>query len=52
MALFGKERFRIQAKDADGKRFDRVSRLQCTSELSDTDLEIDINTDIYPLEAR
>jgi DNA-directed RNA polymerase I, II, and III subunit RPABC3 len=42
--------FKVVAVDADGKRFDRVSRLQCRSERSDTDLELDINIDLYPLD--
>lgn len=43
--------FEVQLKDGrDGKKyFDRVSRYKCHSALSEMDLEIDINTDLYPL---
>ena len=43
--------FEILDQDADGKRFDRVSRFRCRSAF-ESDLQIDINIDIdlnYPL---
>ncbi len=49
MALF-EERFNVMTKDPDGKKFDRVSRYLCKSDgVTETDLEIDINIDIYKL---
>ena len=41
--------FEILDQDADGKRFDRVSRFRCRSAF-ESDLQIDINVDIYKLE--
>eukprot|EP00878_Enallax_costatus_P002596 GHUV01002778.1.p1 GENE.GHUV01002778.1~~GHUV01002778.1.p1 ORF type:complete len:155 (+),score=20.83 GHUV01002778.1:148-612(+) len=41
--------FEVIQKDPDGKKFDRVSRFICRSELYEFDLAIDINIDIYPL---
>ena len=41
--------FEILDQDADGKRFDRVSRFRCRSAF-ESDLQIDINVDIYNLE--
>merc|ERR1712205_301047 len=48
----GRERGRkaIMEKDPDGKKFDRVSRYICHSELYDMDLTLDVNVEIYPLE--
>lgn len=43
--------FEILDQDADGKRFDRVSRFRCRSAF-ESDLQIDINIDIYKLEVR
>ncbi|KAF8069707.1 NCL2 [Scenedesmus sp. PABB004] len=41
--------FEVIQKDPDGKKFDRVSRFVCRSELYEFDLALDINIDIYPL---
>lgn len=43
--------FEVRKVDGDdGKKyFDRVSRYKCYSALSDMEMEIDINTDLYPL---
>ena len=46
------DRFKVLAKDPEGKKFDKVSRYACKSEFTETDLEIDINCDIYPLNVR
>ncbi|MEW5301068.1 MAG: hypothetical protein WDW38_009366 [Sanguina aurantia] len=43
--------FEVNAKDPDGKKFDKVSRFQCRSDLYEMDLLLDINIDVYPLEA-
>jgi len=40
--------FEVIDRDADGKKFDRVSRYKCRSEF-DAELVIDINADAYPL---
>merc|ERR1712048_81384 len=42
--------FEINEKDPDGKKFDRVSRYICQSDLYDMHLTLDINTEIYPLD--
>mmetsp|Transcript_15535 Transcript_15535/g.48845 ORF Transcript_15535/g.48845 Transcript_15535/m.48845 type:complete len:151 (-) Transcript_15535:16-468(-) len=42
--------FTVVDKDPDGKKFDRVSRLRCRSEVFDIDLLLDVNIDIYPLD--
>ncbi|QDZ22892.1 DNA-directed RNA polymerase [Chloropicon primus] len=41
--------FEINEKDPDGKKFDRVSRYICQSDLYDMNLTLDVNTEIYPL---
>lgn len=41
--------FEVMAVDPDGKKFDRVSRIQGKSENYDTKLLLDVNTEIYPL---
>uniref|UniRef100_A0A383VV07 DNA-directed RNA polymerases I, II, and III subunit RPABC3 n=1 Tax=Tetradesmus obliquus TaxID=3088 RepID=A0A383VV07_TETOB len=48
-ALILDDVFEVIQKDPDGKKFDRVSRYICRSELYEFDLAIDINIDIYPL---
>ncbi|KAG8459625.1 hypothetical protein KFE25_000981 [Diacronema lutheri] len=35
--------------DREGKKFDKVSRLDCRSENYDMELVIDVNTDLYPV---
>jgi len=42
--------FDVKDIDKDGKKFDKVSRLECFGENYEMDLLIDINTDIYPME--
>eukprot|EP01025_Chloroclados_australasicus_P013047 TRINITY_DN16213_c2_g1_i1.p3 TRINITY_DN16213_c2_g1~~TRINITY_DN16213_c2_g1_i1.p3 ORF type:complete len:157 (-),score=14.95 TRINITY_DN16213_c2_g1_i1:279-749(-) len=42
--------FEITDKDTDGKYFDKVSRYVCKSDLYGADMQIDINSDIYPLQ--
>ncbi|ORZ37557.1 RNA polymerase [Catenaria anguillulae PL171] len=41
--------FTISAVDADGKRFDRVSRLKATSDNYNADVTLDFNNELYPL---
>ncbi|KAI6230726.1 DNA-directed RNA polymerases I, II, and III subunit RPABC3 [Aphelenchoides fujianensis] len=48
-ALFFDDMFLIKDIDADGKKFDRVSRLFCNSENFKTEVIIDINTQLYPM---
>lgn len=43
------ESFVIKDVDPDGKKFDKVSRIVCTSENGEFDLILDVNTDIYPM---
>lgn len=42
---------RVQVKhiDREGKKFDKVSRLECYSDQYDLELVVDINTDVYPV---
>lgn len=41
--------FEVKSIDADGKKFDKVSRIKCYSEAYAVELELDINTDIYKI---
>jgi hypothetical protein len=43
--------FEILDQDPDGKKFDHVSRYRCRSAF-ESDLQIDLNIDIYKLEVR
>mmetsp|Transcript_18246 Transcript_18246/g.61991 ORF Transcript_18246/g.61991 Transcript_18246/m.61991 type:complete len:91 (-) Transcript_18246:1494-1766(-) len=52
LALF-EERFNVLCRDADGKKFERVSRFSCKSDgVTETDVELDVNTDLYGLSVR
>ncbi|GAB4822226.1 hypothetical protein N2152v2_009272 [Parachlorella kessleri] len=42
--------FEVLEKDPDGKKFDKVSRIKCRSDLYEMDLILDVNVDIYPIE--
>ena len=46
--LFGAN-FIVRSIDKDGKQFDNVSRIECTSENNDSTLILDVNTQIYPM---
>eukprot|EP00741_Cyanophora_paradoxa_P003820 tig00000718_g3714.t1 len=50
-AILLEDIFDIKEVDKDGKKFDKVSRLECRSENYELDLVLDINTDVYPMEA-
>ncbi|KAJ3225702.1 DNA-directed RNA polymerases I, II, and III subunit RPABC3 [Chytriomyces hyalinus] len=41
--------FEVGDVNRGGKKFDRVSRLNATSEAADTEIILDINTEIYPI---
>lgn len=41
--------YEVMAIDPDGKKFDRVSRIQGKSENYDTKLLLDINIEVYPV---
>ncbi|CAL5368835.1 unnamed protein product [Camellia sinensis] len=44
--------FRVERVDPDGKKFDRVfefSRIEAVSEQLDMHMQLDVNTEIYPL---
>eukprot|EP00884_Botryococcus_braunii_P014712 jgi/Botrbrau1/23241/Bobra.0041s0077.1 len=41
--------FEVLEVDPDGKKFDKVSRIHCRSDLYETDVLLDINSSIYPL---
>ncbi|XAR53164.1 hypothetical protein NMG60_11021597 [Bertholletia excelsa] len=43
--------FRVEQLDPDGKKFDKVSRIEATSEQLDMYMQLDVNTEIYPLHA-
>mmetsp|Transcript_2566 Transcript_2566/g.4185 ORF Transcript_2566/g.4185 Transcript_2566/m.4185 type:complete len:87 (+) Transcript_2566:61-321(+) len=42
--------FEVMDKDPDGKKFDRVSRFVCQSDLYDMSLTLDVNVEIYPMD--
>merc|ERR1739848_672038 len=42
--------FEVMEKDPDGRKFDRVSRFICQSELYDMSMTLDMNVEIYPIE--
>lgn len=42
--------FEVLERDPDGKKFDRVSRYRCKSDLFEMDLTIDIHVEVYPLD--
>ncbi|GIL83442.1 hypothetical protein Vretimale_11194 [Volvox reticuliferus] len=42
--------FDVVDKDPDGKKFDSVSRFVCHSDLYEMDLQIDLNTELFPLQ--
>jgi DNA-directed RNA polymerase I, II, and III subunit RPABC3 len=43
--------FEVLEVDPDGKKFDKVSRVTAHSQLYDMDLVLDVNVDLYPLQA-
>eukprot|EP01125_Pyxidicula_operculata_P015893 TRINITY_DN5419_c0_g1_i1.p1 TRINITY_DN5419_c0_g1~~TRINITY_DN5419_c0_g1_i1.p1 ORF type:complete len:144 (+),score=32.10 TRINITY_DN5419_c0_g1_i1:81-512(+) len=49
MVLF-EDFFEVKSIDKDGNHFDKVSRLECSSENYEMQLILDINVDIYRLE--
>jgi DNA-directed RNA polymerases I, II, and III subunit RPABC3 len=48
-ALF-EDIFHVNEVDAGGKKFEKVSRFDCTSESYEMQLLLDVNVDVYPLE--
>lgn len=50
MASFFEDTFEVKNIDPEGKIFDKVSRLECSSVSYDMQLLLDVNTDIYPVE--
>eukprot|EP00056_Hartaetosiga_gracilis_P018758 m.11764 g.11764 ORF g.11764 m.11764 type:complete len:143 (-) comp7038_c0_seq1:203-631(-) len=48
--LLFEEMFTVSDIDIDGKQFDRVSRMVCQAVTMDTELVLDVNTQLYPLE--
>lgn len=42
--------FEVLEKDPDGKKFEKVSRFMCKSDLYEMELTLDVNVDVYPLE--
>merc|ERR1712000_146953 len=50
MATFFEDTFEVKNIDPEGKIFDKVSRLECSSVSYDMQLLLDVNTDIYPVE--
>jgi DNA-directed RNA polymerase I, II, and III subunit RPABC3 len=42
--------FTVDEVNPDGKKFDNVSRIHCRSENNDSDLILDVNTQIYAME--
>ncbi|KAK4368325.1 hypothetical protein RND71_012117 [Anisodus tanguticus] len=44
--------FTVTQKDPDGKKFDRVNRIEARSEQFDMFMLLDINTEIYPMRVK
>jgi len=42
---------KITAVNKDGKFYEKVSRVECESELFKLKIQLDINTDVYPVQA-
>lgn len=43
------EKFDVKAINREGKKYQRVSRIECASLNSDTHVIVDINSDVYPI---
>uniref|UniRef100_A0A7S1M158 DNA-directed RNA polymerases I, II, and III subunit RPABC3 n=1 Tax=Neobodo designis TaxID=312471 RepID=A0A7S1M158_NEODS len=43
------EKFAVAQVNPDGRKYQRVSRIVCKSIESDTELSVDINSDVYPV---
>ncbi|MQM12781.1 hypothetical protein Taro_045700 [Colocasia esculenta] len=41
--------FTLKKLDPDGKKFDKVTRIVAHSEQFDMDLQLDVNTEVYPM---
>jgi len=41
--------FRVRDLDREGKKFANVSRIECVSEDTDSELVLDVNSQIYPM---
>ncbi|KAI6699121.1 DNA-directed RNA polymerases II, IV and V subunit 8B [Syzygium oleosum] len=41
--------FKVERLDPDGKKFDKVSRIEARSERFDMFMHLDVNTEIYPI---
>jgi len=48
-SILFEDMFEIKAVDREGKKFDKVSRIEGVGETYEMDLILDVNTDIYPL---
>ncbi|XP_075110541.1 DNA-directed RNA polymerases II, IV and V subunit 8B isoform X2 [Nicotiana tabacum] len=44
--------FTVTQKDPDGKKFDRVNRIEARSEQFDMYMLLDVNTEIYPMRVK
>mmetsp|Transcript_4696 Transcript_4696/g.7867 ORF Transcript_4696/g.7867 Transcript_4696/m.7867 type:complete len:155 (-) Transcript_4696:12-476(-) len=44
-----RDNFTVKDIDKEGKAFDKVSRLSCTSDIHEVQMMLDINMDIYPV---
>ncbi|GFZ02715.1 hypothetical protein Acr_15g0013230 [Actinidia rufa] len=42
---------KVDRLDPDGKKFDKVSRIEAQSEEYDMHLQLDVNTEVYPIRA-
>lgn len=43
------EKFKVKCVNPDGRKYQRVSRIECVSQESDTVIIVDINSDVYPV---
>uniref|UniRef100_A0A5B6Z037 Putative DNA-directed RNA polymerases II, IV and V subunit 8B-like n=1 Tax=Davidia involucrata TaxID=16924 RepID=A0A5B6Z037_DAVIN len=49
--LYFDDIIKVDRVDADGKKFDKVSRIEAQSEEDDMQVLLDVNTEIYPVHA-
>ncbi|KAK9288520.1 hypothetical protein L1049_016979 [Liquidambar formosana] len=42
--------FKVERLDPDGKKFDKVTRIEARSEALEMYMQLDVNTEIYPLQ--
>ncbi|KAA8515760.1 hypothetical protein F0562_018629 [Nyssa sinensis] len=48
--LYFDDVIKVDQVDADGKKFDKVSRIEAKSEEDEMQIQLDVNTEIYPIQ--